>query len=201
MILMNKIIEKSSILNIYQKDINIEINKRCDVVIYHYIVDKDVSVNIQLNARGANIRYYYSHINYDNHKVVINIYHNECDTVSNIYNHGVNVYDKKLDFLVNGIIKKDMDGSVCNQENQIINIRNGKSTICPNLLIDNFDTSSRHSAFIGKFDLDKIFYLKSRGLSETLAYQLLLKGFLVQGDKNEESLLEIGDFLSKIYKI
>lgn len=201
MILMNKIIEKSSILNIYQEDVNIEINSRCDVVIYHYIIDKDVNININLNARGANIKYYYSHINYDNHKVVINVSHNECDTFSNIYNHGVNVYDKKLVFLINGIIKKDMNGSVCNQENQIINIRNGKSTICPNLLIDNFDTSSRHSAYIGKFDLDKIFYLKSRGFSEKGAYQLLLKGFLVQGEKCEENFDNIGDFLLEIYKI
>lgn len=201
MILMNKIIEKSSIFNIYQEDINVEINKKCDVVIYHYIIDKDVNVNISLNAIGANVEYHCSHINYDNNKVNVSICHNSSDTISNIYNHGVNVNNRKLDFLINGIVRKDMNGSVCNQDNQIINIRNGKSTICPNLLIDNYDTSSRHSAYIGKFDMDKIFYLKSRGLSEKRAYQLLLKSFLIQNNKLDKKLDNIKDFLEEIYKI
>ena len=199
MILMNKIIEKSSIFNIYQEDINVEINKKCDVVIYHYIIDKDVNVNISLNAIGANVEYHCSHINYDNNKVNVSICHNSSDTISNIYNHNVN--NRKLDFLINGIVRKDMNGSVCNQDNQIINIRNGKSTICPNLLIDNYDTSSRHSAYIGKFDMDKIFYLKSRGLSEKRAYQLLLKSFLIQNNKLDKKLDNIKDFLEEIYKI
>lgn len=197
MIQMNKIIEKSSIFNIYQEDIDIEINKKCDVVIYHYVIDKDVNVNISLNDIGASIEYHFSNINYDNHKVNVNIYHNRCDTISNVYNHGVNVNNKKLDFLVNGIVKKNMSGSVCNQENQIINIRNGKSTICPNLLIDDYNTSSRHSAYIGKFDLNKMFYLKSRGLSEKKSYQLLLKAFLIQNSNLED----IKKFLEEIYKI
>ncbi len=201
MILMNKLIEKSSIFNIYQEDLNLEINQKCDVIIYHYIIDKDVDVNITLNASGASIEYHCSNINYDNHKVNINIFHNKCDTVSNIYNHGVNVNDKKLDFLINGIVKKDMHGSICNQENQIINLRNGKSTICPNLLIDNYDTSSRHSAYIGKFDMDKIFYLKSRGLSDKQSYQLLLKAFLIQNSTLDKNSNNIKEFLEEICKL
>ena len=34
-----------------------------------------------------------------------------------------------------------------------------------------------HGAAVGQLDLDAIFYMKSRGINELLAKQLLLKGF------------------------
>ena len=200
MILMNKIVKKDSIFYIYDEDVDIEICAQCNVEVYHYVIDKDVHININLNSSGASIRYYYSHINYNNHKVVMNVVHNCCNTSSNVYNHGVNVNHSKLDFVVNGIIKKDMIKSVCNQENQIINIRDGKSTICPNLLIDCYDVMSSHSAYIGKFDLSHLFYLESRGLSRERAYHLLMKGFLLHAVISDNAS-NMDHFLEEIYKI
>lgn len=181
MIKMNKIIENDTILYLDQDDIEIvlDINNKCHVVVYHFVSDHSFKVDINLNFSGAVIDYYCNVINYSTNNVVINVYHNESNTVSKIYNHGVNVLDNKLDFLINGIVPKGMVQCICNQENQIINIRNGKSTICPNLLIECFDVNSSHSAYIGRFNLEKIFYLESRGINRKVGYQLLLKGFLV----------------------
>ena len=94
---------------------------------------------------------------------------------------------------------KKTSGCVCNQENQIINIRDGKSTICPNLLIDNYDVVSNHSAYIGKFSDDKLFYLMSRGISLKDAYKLLLNGFLINSKSLD--LEKVGLFLEEIDKI
>ncbi len=203
MIIVNKIIEKNSIINIYQEDVSIDINAKCIVEIYHYVIDKDTNIKINLNCQGACIYYHYSNINYNDHIVNIKIYHNEKNTISNFYNHGVNVLDNNLSFLVDGIISKDMDGSICNQENQIINVSNGRSTICPNLLIDCYDVNSSHSAYIGNFNLDKLFYLQSRGLTIDTSYHLLIKGFLIQ-NKNFKDLENNNDFkvfLDEILKI
>lgn len=197
---MNKIIMKDTTIYAYQEDIDININSSCNVEIYHYLIDKDVKINVFLNAENSSVTYYFNNINYNDHKIEINIKHNNKNTSSNIYNHGVNVLNNKLKYIVNGIIPKESNLSVCNQENQIINIKNGKSIICPNLLIDCFDTISNHSAYIGKFSQDKIFYLESRGLSKKDAYHLLILGFL-KIKKQENIKKDAKNFLDEINKI
>lgn len=200
MIFMNKIIEKDSTLYIGADDVDISINADCKVLVYQYVVDKDISISVQLNHSGASIEYHYSHINYTNHVVHISVFHNAVSSVSNFYNHGVNVNDKRLEFLVEGTIFTNMNNSVCNQENQIINLNNGKSVICPNLFINCYDSVSSHSAYIGEFSKDKLFYLESRGLSKRCAYRLLLCGFLVS-NVGCEDFLDGKKFLSEINKI
>ncbi len=200
MSLMNKIIEKDSTLYIGSCDVNISIVADCKVFIYQYVVDKDVSISIQLNHSGAFVEYHYSHINYTDHVVRFSVLHNALSTVSTFYNHGVNVYNKKLEFLVEGTIFKDMNHSICNQENQIINIRDGKSKICPNLFIDCYDTVSSHSAYIGEFAKEKLFYLESRGFTRQAAYHLLLCGFLIT-NKIRDDFPDGKIFLEEISKI
>ena len=78
-------------------------------------------------------------------------------------------------------------------------MKNGKSTICPNLLIDNYDVDSNHAAYIGKFKDEILFYMMSRGISKSACYQLLLNGFLINSDSIDSS--RIGDFLEEIKKI
>ena len=153
-----------------------------DAVIYHFSINSSSNVNITLEKENIKLYYYYNNINYDNNAFNIEVTHQKDDTTSELFIHGVNVKGKKLDYEVNGIVPKNSNNCLCNQENQIINIGNGKSTIHPNLLIDNFNVESNHSAYIGKIKEDKVFYLMSRGLSKKEAYQLLLKGFLINMD-------------------
>lgn len=194
---MNKIIEKDTNLYIDRDDVdvNIDVNSDCQVNVYHFVVDSDVTITVHLNSENASIQYFFNNLNYQDHQVKIEVFHCANDTTSNFYNHGVNILDNKLHFSVNGVVPRDKSGCVCNQENQIINLKDGKSTICPNLLIDCYDVISNHSAYIGKFQKEKVFYLKSRGLSEQKAYRLLMKGFLIPSfvlDRYaEKCLLEI----------
>lgn len=202
MIFMNKIIEKDSTIYIGEEDVNITVNNSCKVYVYQYVVDKDISIEINLNKEGASIEYHYSHINYNDHTVSISVIHNSQDTSSYLYNHGVNVYDKKFSFLVNGTILKDRSNSICNQENQIINLENGKSRICPNLFIDCYDTNSTHSAYIGEFNKEKIFYLESRGLKRSKVYHLLLLSFLVNKTVDMDfDFPDLKKFLEEIDKL
>lgn len=170
-----------------------------DTIIYHFSINSSSKVNISLEKENIKLHYYYNNINYDNNTLSIEVIHQKDSTTSELYIHGVNVGSKKLDYEVNGIVPKKSKDCICNQENQIINLENGKSTIHPNLLIDNFNVESNHSAYIGKIKEEKLFYLMSRGLSKKEAYQLLLKGFLINMDSIDMS--KINDFSKELEKI
>jgi Fe-S cluster assembly protein SufD len=128
---------------------------------------------------NSNIKFYSSIINYEDNEYKQNINHNDKDSISKIINHCINVYDNKFKFIVNGKIKKDSINSSFKQDNKIININNGKSFILPNLIVDNNDIDASHSAYIGTFDEDLIFYMMTRGLSLKECNSLLIKSFLL----------------------
>ncbi len=170
-----------------------------DTVIYHFSINGSSNVEINLDKDGVRLDYFYNNINYDDNKFSIKIYHNESNTHSEIYNHGVNVFCNKLMYYVDGVVPKKSSKCICNQDNQIINMDNGKSMICPNLLIDNYDVDSNHAAYIGKFKDEVMFYMMSRGISREVAYRLLLNGFLINSDSIEKDNIKL--FLDEIEKI
>ena len=170
-----------------------------DTIIYHFSINSSSKVEVNLVTEGVTLYYYYNNINYDNNEFKIKVNHMEDNTHSELFNHGVNVFVNKLTYYVDGSVPKKSSKCICNQENQIINMGNGKSTILPILLIDNYDVDSNHSAYIGKFRDEEIFYLMSRGISRSMANRLLLRGFLINSDSIElEKILEFAGEIDKI---
>lgn len=153
-----------------------------DTIIYHFSINSSSDVEINLEVENVTVYYYYGNINYDDNTFNIKVNHLASNTHSEVFNHGVNVFDNKLSYYVDGIVPKNSNKCICNQENQIINMNDGKSTICPNLLIDNYDVESNHAAYIGCFKEDILFYMMSRGISREVASRLLLNGFLINSD-------------------
>ena len=153
-----------------------------DTIIYHFSIDNSNDIEINLNKENINLYYYYSTINYNDNVFNIRVNHNKSKTNSYVYNHGINVYENKLHFRVDGYVDKKSYDCSCNQDNQIINIRDGNSKIWPNLLIDNYDVDANHAAYIGKFREDYLFYLMSRGINKKSAYKLLIRSLLLFSD-------------------
>ena len=177
-----------------------DINKNEALEIYHYVVDKNVNIKINLNGENAKVVYHLSIISNNDNVCKIDVNHMSSNTESKIICHGVNTGDKKLEFNVTGLVPKEMDKCICNQENQIINLKDGESVIKPNLLIRNYDTFSNHAAYIGEFSKDKMFYLESRGISEEDAIRLLMKGLLLDdGDRENVIVKEFMDNLKEAY--
>ena len=174
------------------------IEKDVTLNVYHYNIDSNTKVVINLNAAGAKVYYYYSTINYNDNNFKIIINHNRKNTTSNIYNHGVNILNNNLHFDVTGIVPKEIENCTCNQENQIINLASGNSTILPILLIDNYNVSSAHSAYIGKFKEDVIFYLMSRGIKRENATKLLIKSLLINNGSENEELIKFKERIENI---
>lgn len=170
-----------------------------DTIIYHFSINSSSKVEVNLVTEGVTLYYYYNNINYDDNDFRIRVNHLKSSTHSEIFNHGVNVKCNKLTYNVDGCVPKSSSKCICNQDNQIINMDNGKSTILPILLIDNYDVDSNHGAYIGKFRDEELFYLMSRGISFNESNRLLLNGFLINSDSIDLKRLEL--FIKEIENI
>ena len=158
-------LEENSYLNVFKVNDGMHIN--------------EMTV-ITLNGEGAKAYFNLKTVSKTNEKYNFLVYHNAKDTVSNIINNGVNILDGTLEFNVSGFVSHGFTGCVINQSGRIINMTDNLCIIKPNLFIDEEDVMANHSALIGTFSHDEIFYLMSRGISEKEATMLLTKGFLLQ---------------------
>lgn len=196
---MNKIlVEKNSDKEIYLTDEENScyiLEENAHLKVYHFMIDKSSDVEIYLKGENAKVEYYFSTINKNNNHFNIKIHHEESNTESNVVNHGVNTENNKLNIIVDGIIPKQSSNCLCNQDNKIINLKDGKSSIKPNLLIDNYDSIANHAAYIGNFKENILFYLNSRGISNEVATKMLIKGFLIHDNVKLELIKE---FLEQI---
>ena len=100
----------------------------------------------------------------------------------------------KLEFNVSGFVSNGIVDCDINQSGRIINMTNNTCVIKPNLFIDENDVTANHSALIGTFSFDEIFYLMSRGICKKDAENLLTQGFLLKNiTYYKDSLKEIID--------
>lgn len=197
-IVLNVLSNKKINLNIITKGNDLKIQ-------YKYNLDKNSICNINKFNVVKNIRemiisnldensefnYNFKTISTSYEKYDYTIYHNSDNTISNIKNNGININEGILVYNVSTFIPKNIKNASANQYNRIINLSDNECIIKPNLYIDSYDVEANHSALIGGFNDDEMFYLKSRGIDELSATILLIKGFLLSGvdDKNIENLI------------
>ncbi len=197
---MNKIIMDKKVIEIKDNErvvVNID-NLKYNNVTYNLgnnsvlIINKlykeisiDEEVTINLNGYNSKIEYNFGILSNSDSKCVININHNNLNTISNVINHGVVLNNSKLDIVVNSYVKKGNKGSILKQSSKIIVMKENNSTIKPNLFIDEYDVEASHAATIGKFNNEDIFYLKTKGIDIDNIYKLLIDGFL-NGHMNKE---------------
>ena len=167
------------------------IDDNANVVINKLAIDSSDDVTVNLKDVNSKIKYFSSIINYKDNSYTEKINHISSDTKSKIVNHCINVEDKEFKFIVDGIINKNSERVDFKQDNKIINLKDGKSSILPNLIVDNNDIEASHSAYIGTFDENKKFYMMSRGLSEKECDDLLIKAFLLNNMEIDEKERDI----------
>lgn len=166
---------------------NINTNSTLNIFKFYDMDNIKEYVQIDLNGENATMNYNFKTISKNTEKYDLVIYHNSSNTNSNIINNGVNINEGNLTFNVSSFVNK---GNVkCNviQNSRIINLTDNKCMICPNLYIDEYDVTASHSAHIGTFEYEELFYLMSRGIEKEEATYLLIKGFLLN---NMSELLE-----------
>ena len=202
------ILDKDTTINIKNYNIKIYLVTKNNIKITLNVLNSTTIYNITEDCVKVNINIYnnakldFYEMTVTDRKITneVNIYHQNKETISNITCHGISYGNGDLKFIINGYIKKGMINSVCNQSSRIINLDKGKSSIKPNLFIDEFDSTSNHSAYTGPFDDKLLFYLETKGISKREAFNLLLKGFLKIEilPKDYEKLLD--DILDKVVR-
>ena len=173
--------------------INITLKNDSRVIYNKFSINSGDYIYTLLDGEYSNVVINNSVVNNDDTKMKFVIEHNNTNTSSNLSNHGVNNSSGTLYFNVDSKINRSASLACADQENKIINLVTGDSKILPNLLVDNYDVSASHSAYISDFDKESMFYLKSRGISDNEARRLLLEGFLIGNldvdDETKKNLL------------
>lgn len=178
---------------------NIDDNSNISVTKYNRVDNIKEMVEVNLNGIGANIDYLFKSICTSKELYDYNIIHNTKNTISNIKNNLVNV-SGSASVQISSSVDKNIIDCTCNQFNRIINLTNNKCEIRPILYIDNDLVDANHSALIGDFEEDELFYLESRGISKKDAYNLLIKGFLSSGIKDDDIKKKIDNDLNKYWR-
>ncbi len=177
------------------------IDDNAEVIINKLAIDSSDNITVNFNDTNSKVVYNSSIINYKDNVYTQKINHISSSTKSRIVNHCINVKDNEFKFIVDGIINKDAIRVDFKQDNKIINLKNGKSNILPNLIVDSDDIEASHSAYIGTFDENKKFYMMSRGLSEKESDDLLIKAFLLNDmileDKERDIFSSIIESINK----
>ena len=181
-----------------KNNIKVDFNILNSTTIYN-ITTESITVNINI-YNNAKLDFYEMTVTDKKITNEVNVYHKNKETTSNVTCHGISYGKGDLKFSVNGYIKKGMIGSVCNQSSRIINLDEGKSSIKPNLFIDEFDSIANHSAYTGPFDNKLLFYLETKGISKKESFNLLLNGFMkvVELPIDYESVLD--NILDKVMR-
>ena len=165
---------------------NILENSNVDIIkFYDLNCIKELDI-INLNGINSKINYLFKTISKDDQNYTMVVYHNNKNTESNIINNSVNINEGTTNFNVTSVVYNGITNCVLNQANKIINLNDKECKINPNLLIEENDVVANHSAIIGKFSEEEIFYLMSRGISKKEATNLLIKGFLINGIENKK---------------
>lgn len=175
---------KVNILNLREKDSSkvYNLNIKKGTVSFNSVSysSDGFNMNVDLNDINSSIVFYNSVIAIDKSTYDIKVNHYSSNTMSNIYNNGVTKENGTIKFNVSSSVPKKSVNSNVNQDSKII-VLNDKNNneINPVLLIEEYESSARHAAFIGNFNKEELFYLMSRGLSKKEASDLLIRGLLI----------------------
>ena len=164
---------------IISSNINLNYFVKNNLNINIFSIDSTIEENIDITEDNIVLNYAYSTININNNSYNININHIGKNITSTVTNNGVNKTNNNLFFTINTIVPKESKDIKTSQNSKIITNNKEIVYIKPNLLIDTDDIEANHSAYIGSFKAEELFYLESRGINKKDAEDLLVKSFLI----------------------
>ncbi len=179
---------------------NLNKNSTCNVFKFQNLDRIKEMIIIELKGERANLDYNFKTISNNKETYDYHIFHKYKNTISNIKNNGVCVENGNIIYQVSSFVPKNITGCIVNQNNRIINLTNNKCEILPNLYIDCNDVEASHSALIGKFSDEEMFYIQSRGIDYNNAIKLLITGFLISDISNKKIIKSITKNINKYWR-
>lgn len=173
-------------LLVYNSESNIkcELLENANLIIYNVSFQKnDYTFNLDVNLQEphAEVHIINLYLGLDKALVTSNIMINHYAkmTKSLLETYAIGKNNASLILNNNAFIKNGMKQSDARQMTRGLNLsKNASIKAQPNLLIDEYDVVASHSASIGSIDKDELFYLMSRGLTETQAQEMVILGFV-----------------------
>lgn len=136
-------------------------------------------VNISLNKKGANIKYNFSSISKNHDNYLINIYHNDSTTNSDIFNRTIAKENSSNNFDINSYVENKILDCYLNQSTKIITLGDSNNKINPNMFTHDNSVTAIHASVIGNVNEEELFYLMSRGISYNEAIKIIIKGIIL----------------------
>ena len=159
--------------------INIEDNSK---LVYNKFNKKagcnlEIIVNITDNSTfEGNIAFIAS--NKNNIKITTNMNGNEI--VNNLFVKCLTKNEGSIDIQVDGNVLSNTINNKMKESIKLLNQNNSKSRILPNMLVSTNEVEADHFVTISGIDLNELFYLNSKGISNEEATKLLEKGFILE---------------------
>lgn len=162
-------------------------------------VDEEIDFNLMQD--GDRIDYNFATISLGEENYIINVNHNNKNTISNIDNRSVALKNSKINYTINSRVLKDCVKSMLDQNTRIITLDECEAKISPNMFIDLDDVIAKHGSVIGTFKEDQVFYLMSKGISYNDTVKLLIKGYLLSKIKvNVDIRMKIMDIIDRYWR-
>ena len=141
--------------------------------------ENEVSVNARLIGEGANLKIVGIFLGTDNSSIIFNtnVVHEAPNTKSLTSIRGV--FRNHASFINDGMVRinkgaKNADGYFASK---ILLFDNAKGRSVPSLEIDENELKAGNASTVGRPDENQLFYLRSRGLTEKEATELIIQGF------------------------
>ena len=177
------------------------IDSRSSLIINKFYCNKNSNENIDISLIGekSNVKYNFSSISNGIDKYKINIYHNNKETTSDIFNKTIAKKDSGNYFDINSYVENGILDTYLNQSTKIITLGDSDNRINPNMYTYDNSTTAVHSSVIGSVSEDELFYLMSRGISYDDSVRLIVKGNILSNiNIPDEYWQKINDIIDKI---
>lgn len=157
-----------------------QLGENSNLILFKFYYNKMVNeeVVIDLNGDKAMVSYNFSSISNGSEEYHIIVNHNDNRVISKISNKCIGLDGSKLSLQIDSNLDKGNVDCVMDQNSRILTLGDVEATIIPNMFIEENSVEARHGSVVGKISDEDIFYLMSRGISESEAITLLVKGLI-----------------------
>lgn len=184
-------VQGSSILNAINLHnnlhLNIKLEKASSLVlnIFDYADDLECHIDVELEDESSFIlnNSFISEIKY-NISIDTKLYGNDALVMVNV--RGINNEHATSLITMNGTVAGGIKDASIYEYAKVINKSDNSAVLIPNLIVNTNEVEANHGVSIGSLDPDELFYLMSKGLSESDARKLIENGFLLSIMGEEE---------------
>lgn len=157
------------------------LNRNSSLILSKFTATEESGEEININLKGekSSIKYNFSSICSNDNKYVINIYHLNNNTSSDIFNRTIAKEDSSNFFDINSFVENGVSDCYLKQETKIITLGESNNRINPNMFIGEESTTAIHSSTVGNIDSESLFYLMARGIGYKEAVKIIIKGMII----------------------